>query len=469
MIESLDIPRPNFLGSGQWKVSGLKVCNILLGKNGVGKSQLMRSIRDQDMNKRHYVVPERSGDISFQAGFLAQIDNPVGNKNSSSGNYSDQYRSLVVTRLQHYYTVRGTKNDTSEFDTPEKYFQLITKLIPDFVIKPKTSSPYYELKRIASEQIVASVSVLSSGESQLLTIGLDVFMTMGLWKMENKTDCLMFIDEPDAHIHPDLQIRFASFIYECHLMFPFVQFVIGTHAMSLLSALSMVFKDSGSVSYMTGSSQEIKFECPDRVQSEIHAILGGHVLLSYLFSHPIILVEGDDDYQVWTHIVRGRKSGLCVLSCNGHEIFKYQESLEKTLSAISEKQNVAGYLVLDGDKGKLGTDSKSIKIARLNCRECENMYLTDELILEMGHSSWELACKKIITEASQHGKKYEILMGISGMDRRNDDFKGIMLALSEILDPKRLPWTVRLGKYLGRVPPSGMLKDYLGGIADIVI
>ncbi|GAG33079.1 unnamed protein product, partial [marine sediment metagenome] len=46
----------------------------------------------------------------------------------------------------------------------------------------------------------------------------------------------LLIDEPDMHLHPDLQQNFAHFIFEVLNKFN-IQILVATHSTTLLSAL----------------------------------------------------------------------------------------------------------------------------------------------------------------------------------------------------------------------------------------
>ena len=78
--DEINIPRPPHLGSENWTLNGLNNINVLLGRNGCGKSILMRAYRDLSPDNSHYIVPERAGDITFNAG-LIQESNSTGRTN----------------------------------------------------------------------------------------------------------------------------------------------------------------------------------------------------------------------------------------------------------------------------------------------------------------------------------------------------------------------------------------------------
>jgi len=181
-----------------------------------------------------------------------------------------------------------------------------------------------------------------------------------------------------------------------------------------------------------------------------------------LFGAPVLLVEGDDDYRVWVQVARSGLVNLCVLPCNGDEIKAYRKTLERIFDALSENVQLRGYALVDGDKYPDGKpEAKYVPIIRLGCHEIENLYLTDEVLQALGHS-WDSACTLVEQKAGSYGEKAEALTKVRAIDRRNYELKPVIHQLAEILDPKGLLWTVRLGKILGHSRPSGMLANFVG-------
>jgi hypothetical protein len=177
---------------------------------------------------------------------------------------------------------------------------------------------------------------------------------------------------------------------------------------------------------------------------------------------PVLLVEGDDDYRVWVQVARSGLVNLCVLPCNGDEIKLYRKTLEKMFDALSENVALRGYAIVDGDKYPHSLpEAKYVPFIRLKCHEIENLYLTDEVLQVLG-LTWAEACSKVAAAASNYGEKSGALSALGELDRRNGDLKHIIHQLAEILDPKGLLWTVRLGKILGQGGPTGMLADFIG-------
>ena len=174
-----------------------------------------------------------------------------------------------------------------------------------------------------------------------------------------KTEGMVLIDEPDTHIHPDLQQRFAKFLIDLYQTHKF-QMLISTHSTSFLAAIGQFGVDKTSVIYLTDDDEQTAIPY-DKYLRTISTCLGGHVLMGPLFGFPILLVEGDDDQRIWSEVPRSGKVKIAVISCNGSEIHQHQEALEKLSSSLLNKSTEpAGYALLDGDVRKPQTTQNHV-------------------------------------------------------------------------------------------------------------
>ncbi|TAN33020.1 hypothetical protein EPN28_03395 [Patescibacteria group bacterium] len=71
-LTELDITRPEYLGNTNWQLKDLNEITILFGKNGSGKSKLLRTLRDSNKTVFHYTSPERAGDITHNVGIMQE-------------------------------------------------------------------------------------------------------------------------------------------------------------------------------------------------------------------------------------------------------------------------------------------------------------------------------------------------------------------------------------------------------------
>jgi len=461
------IPRITQLGGGNWNVGGLTDVTVFFGRNGSGKSVMLRSWRDQSPENVHYVTPERTGEMDMQPQFMREELEASGRRNASSRNYMPDYRRRIVARIQAYFMSRGNyRGEDKAPGAPDVIERLINGLLTDFNITVQGSAVLpYKLTRIDNAEVIQSVDQLSSGEAQLVTIGLDILTIASMWEVSKQTNRILLVDEPDAHIHPDLQVRFADFLFQLVDLFQ-MQIVVATHSVSLLAALGQFGGPKTSVIYVSRQKVNYAAQTFGSVQKELSACLGGHVLMGPLFGSPILLVEGDDDYRVWSQVPRHYVTSFAVIPTNGDEIKQYQKTLEQIFASLRENDDSpCGFALLDGDKNlPLPTGAnpqRNIRFIRLACHECENLYLTDEVLADLG-TTWADAQQKITDNAASRGQKEAALRAVAAADRQHFDVKPIINELVSILDAKHVHWTMRVGRVLGRTKPTGQLAAFLG-------
>lgn len=465
-VGNISIQRPNHLGGESWNLSGLNSVTVLFGKNGSGKSVLMRAWNQSDVDSVHYVVPERTGELSYQPNYLSHQLTGQQRRGQGERNFNTEYRRHVIARVQAYFAARGNVRGDRLPGDPGDLEKLLGQLVPDFEVELRgTGNPPYEFKRASTDQVISNINDISSGEAQLIMLGLDVLTIAGIWEVEGKDRRIVLIDEPDAHIHPDLQVRFADFLVAVAEKFK-LQIVVATHSTTLMAALGQFGSEGTSVLYLDRTKSDFKAESFTSIMKELASCLGGHALMGPLFGVPMLLVEGDDDYRIWSQIPRHHKVNFAVLPSHGEEIKKYQRTLEKLFASLREEGSpLAGYALIDSDKGKPQPSEhhpqNHIKFIQLACHESENLYLCDEVLADL-KIDWEDASRKIVEKAAEYGNKSEILSGAKEWNRKTQDIKDVINEVSKIIDTKNVHWTIRVAKAIGRARPSGQLEDFLG-------
>jgi hypothetical protein len=167
----IDVNRPKTLGGGHWKLSELTGITIVFGKNGSGKSLLLRAWRDAATDTCHYVVPERGGELAYEAGYLAQQLSAQERRANSARNFVDSYRRQVVSRIQSYFAIRGDVRAGQLPGDPAEIESALSQLLPDFSLAiSATRNPPYRILRTADNSPIDNIDQLSSGEAQLLTM-----------------------------------------------------------------------------------------------------------------------------------------------------------------------------------------------------------------------------------------------------------------------------------------------------------
>lgn len=337
--------------------------------------------------------------------------------------------------------------------------------MPDFTIKIMGRSPYSELTRESTGEIIDNVNKLSSGEAQILSLGIDILTTVATWHAEDREMNLLLIDEPDAHVHPDLQVRFAEFIVKVAKDFS-IQIVFATHSTTTLSAIGRTAPDDTSIVYMEFAKSEFLAKSFSKVLMTLTACLGGHLLMGPLMGSPLLLVEGDDDSRIWSQVPRHHVVDFAVIPCGGDEIKEFQKTLEQIFSSLLDPaESPVGFALRDGDKNLPVPNEHHpqnfVRFLKLNCHESENLYLTDEVLTDLD-ITWDQAKDLLKYEASEFGQKEPLLASADDWDRQNHDLKDVIKEVAIILDDKNVQWTVRVGKRIGTERPTGQLGEFLG-------
>lgn len=471
-LKSLEITRPPFLGGNNWILKDLTDITVIFGRNTSGKSTLLRNILNQDKKNKHYISPERSGDIIFAPHLMISEMDPARREEERNKNMVIDFRQRVISMLQGYLSKRGAvkgalKDEEATF-YPGNLERLISELMPQFKFEITGESQPYKLTRQESGENISRVTQLSSGECEIFTVALDMLSMSAIWELNKQEERVLLIDEPDLHIHPELQQILSKFIVNVMNEFS-TQIIIATHSTTLLSSLGYHGREKTSAIYLNNEVEQQKAIKFQKTYQELATCLGGHALMGPLFGHPLLLVEGDDDFIIWSHACRHGRLKFAVIPCNGDEINKYAKTLEKILSSIIESpEKPLTFKLRDRDDKEIpGTNYNSayIKSLFLNCREIENLYITDEILAKIG-TSWDEAKEKIEKESVEYGQKTEDLKQIITQDRKDVDLKGLINQIAKILDPKLVDWKLRLASYLGKNTPIGQIKDFLG--ADVI-
>lgn len=240
--------------------------------------------------------------------------------------------------------------------------------------------------------------------------------------------------------------------------------LVATHSTTLLSAFGHCGGARTSVIYLDPSRDVQRASPFTDVAQQLANILGGHALMGPLFAVPLLLVEGDDDYKVWSHAVRHHVLHLAVLACEGSRLTEYEKTLENVFAALIEKPAPLAFGLHDLDERTEQPKRRGgfVTSLWLNCREVENLYLTSEVLAVVGVDAAG-ARAKILERAKDFGEKAAQLRAVGESDDwRRVDLKGLMNQVSEILDPKRVDWAIRLGSVIGKMRPNGELADFLG-------
>ncbi|MGK2742271.1 ATP-dependent nuclease [Tepidicaulis sp. LMO-SS28] len=196
-------------------VDGYDRINVILGKNGSGKSTLLR-LMDKELSPKgcvRYVTPERGGQLVLDGNLETnRSNNPNWLSQQRRKNQFMQFKESTVSEFRDLETLvlRAIEGDphmrasTFTFDTE---IRKINELLDRVELRRPERAGFELVRKDIGE--AAQSSELSSGEAELVSIAVEVLYFSYLCKQAayQSTDNWLLLDEPDVHLHPDLQHR----------------------------------------------------------------------------------------------------------------------------------------------------------------------------------------------------------------------------------------------------------------------
>lgn len=461
MFENITINKPNYLSDGNenWQVNNLSRINILFGKNGSGKSLLLRNLAQKENDYVHYIPPQRHGNITTNSRLLDEVSSNDKRFSRNKQNFSNDYHQQVIIRIRSFYEYKGKFEDRSNIFSRSDIEYIVNLACPDFKFELPDKGLYKLIRRQDGSE-VGKISNISSGEAQVFTLALDIAVSAAEWVLKNKEKRILLIDEPDAHLHDDLQDRLAEIINFVSYQYD-IQIIVATHSSALLSSFGHYGKEDVGIIFLNAESTNINAKPFDSYKRDLVKILGGTPLHATVFGAPILLVEGDDEYRIWSQANRSNSIDLTVFPCGGSSIKNYQKSLEQLFDSISNRKSNLGFALIDNDNQKPLVKQERIKYIQLNCHESENLYLTEEVLKYLGYSSWAEASDKILKESKNYPETPN-LKTVKHWDPLNEDIKNEIKNISKILDKTSNNWALTIGRVVGKGKPSGQLAKFLG-------
>ena len=327
------------------KLINHKKINIILGKNGSGKSSLLRHLNknlDKDY-KTQYISPERGGLFTYDVNVMHNLSN---NKkyidDSRNQNQVQQFKQQSHYRLTTLLTdaafsfleeVSEKSEKKSEFKRvhPNVYIEKINKLLGGNLVLTLDNRDH----RFTANRALDSIS---SGEAEIISITVEsllyFFEAKDFTESKDSKQYILLLDEPDVHLHPDLQHKFIEFLVEEIKDQQNVKIFISTHSTSILSALSeypdatvallkkgqiKVVKHKGKQEPDVEIEKNIEFKEITEELKKLLPVFGAHPLTSIYTENPLLLLEGDNDEIVWQQAIKssGGKIKFHLVQCNG--------------------------------------------------------------------------------------------------------------------------------------------------------
>ena len=459
------------------KLSNLGTFNLLLGKNGSGKSTILRNLDNALTGKGKvvYLAPERGGTLYYD-GYVETLrqKDDFGNRSERRQNQVmdfrqasvSEFKKLEILVLRHIERDAETRaNNAITFDTE---IQKLNRLL-DRVELRRSADAAFTIFLKGTEQ-APSHQDLSSGESEVISLGIEVLSFAYACRSDqySATDNWLLLDEPDSHLHPDLQRRFTELLVSAFEGIA-ARAIIATHSTSIVS--SLIDQPNARVAHVACEDANIELrEVSDSLKA-ILPVFGAHPLSQVFNQSPPLIVEGEDDERIWQTVVRSSQGRVRLFPCVARTIenmTEYETTANDVMSSIYD--NAKCFSLRDRDDRPYEIeDLGQVTRCRLNCRNAENLLVSDCVLASL-ETNWDALQAKIERwiNSNEGHVRYDNMVAFrdGGWDRKFHQLKEIRLLLVDLAGSNK-PWEVIVGRAIASLSEDSpanehSLKDYLG-------
>jgi hypothetical protein len=373
---------------------------------------------------------------------------------------SAQFRNLEVSVLREIEQ-NAEKRKDSMYSFNQTLAQ-INELLP--AIELRRSDRGFKIHNKAGATIAEDQ--ISSGEAELIALAIEVLV----FARETKANKLLLLDEPDVHLHPDLQQKFIGFVEAVALAFDF-RVALATHSTAIIGAFS---KQANLQIVPIASRDQTVFKSfsYSTICHNILPVFGAHPLSTQFNRSPVLLVEGEDDKRVIDQFVRSAEGAFLFSPCvvgTVDEMGIWENWLNEFLPSIYDAPK--GYSLRDLDNSAQCDidDVGCVSRARLNCYAIENLLLTNECFA-MHRLQTEDFRGLIIdwtVQRPDHPATPSLkVLSESFDDRRTAKIKDVRNVLVALLGTNK-PWEVLVGQLLAANinatdASKHSMREYLG-------
>jgi predicted ATPase len=462
------------LDNGKQLLTRLGKINIIIGKNGCGKSTALKALEARwggpalSAIPIRYITPERAGVLLYAPHVDGNISqNPdwlrVTRRTNQFEHFKQQtmvlYRKLEMVVLRSIEINRAAKEDFNSVVAQINSLLDNVKLVRDtetFSIQNKEDGAKIEAQNI------------SSGESELIALAIEA--ATFAWECKGKELGWLLLDEPDVHLHPDLQSRLAQMLLKLAKESG-MRIIISTHSTALLAALA---GDPGSrVAFMMKKGQSLDFREISEGLQAVLPVFGAHPLSAVFNQKKLLIVEGEDDERLWQRTFRssqGKVNVYPVAAGSIDQLNKLEREAADVLGSVYE--SAKAYSIRDRDDSAEGNpeDLGPVRRFRLRCRTAENLLLADDT-LALLKTDWEAVRAKLddwITRNPSHPHGPAMLkFQQAGYPRVDFNLKEIRNDLLGVLGTNK-SWEDAIGvaiaqlKPVASAAPADSLQAYLG-------
>lgn len=467
------------LKSADCALRNLSNLNIIMGRNGSGKSRFLRSLDrefwDKDGFNVRYVSPERAGTftrdgniithISSNPGYLRNVrsTNQVANFKAASAVLLREAETMYLRKLAATPSIRENLERNFQADRLDKINGLLTN------ISLEVGQSDFEFRALTGEPIQSGE--ISSGEAEAVSLATEIIYFFDT--LVNDRFNVLLLDEPDVHLHPDLQARLAKMIVgmleENSEQIDNVAVCISTHSAPFVCAVAA--SDYTSIGTKSFGVEEIDLKRAPDLLKRIGPFFA-HPLSLMLSEDAALIVEGEDDERVWQQTVRssnGRIKVFPVVAGSKGEQHQLEQLSVQLLSTLYDSP--IAFSIRDGD-GVIAQDLQHLlplRRFRLECYSIENLLVSDQCMEVMG-TSWEAFVPKAgkwKSENLNHKDALRLDQLVQAADRlRHEKVKVLRHLIPAIVGCKK-PWELIVAQALAAIQTTdssanSMLVDFVG-------
>lgn len=443
---------------------------VLLGKNGAGKSTLLRNIDSLGQFNTKYISPERGGTLKYDPNVdLNMSNNDQWMINDRRKNRTEQFRQQSTAQFRNLevMVLREIEKDLNKRQDASYTFDTILNHINELLpkINLERADRGFEISNIQNQKVAEDS--ISSGESELISLSIEV-LVLSRSNQENK---VLLLDEPDVHLHPDLQHKFIEFVEKIAIEGNF-KVVLATHSTAIVGAFGEG-ADLQIVPITDKDQTDYSFFKYDPICHEILPVFGAHPLSSHFNRTPVLLVEGEDDKRVFEQIMRSSQGKIRFSPCIVGTVTKmteWEKWLDTFLPSIYDTPIAYSIRDLDDSSQANIDDIGCVIRTRLNCYAIENLLLSNESLQTHGYSNEEFCSK--MKQWEELNPKHQTTEALKTLrenfgQRRTTKIKDLRNIVLALLGTSK-PWEVLVGQLIvsnlantSNDPDS--LHSYLGG------
>lgn len=264
------------------------------------------------------------------------------------------------------------------------------KRVFEMLLGPKhLADPQARLQRLQylQDEQTFDFETLSSGEREVVNIAFDFLL-------REPRDCIVFFDEPELHLHPELSYKLLRTLRSIG---QHNQFILSTHSPDVISSSldqSVVFiAPSREASDGSFANQAIPVGESDQTNQALR-LLGQSIGIVALGKR-LVLIEGEDssvDKQTYGSILGDRHPDLVLVPSGGKHVI---ESFDTVYDAVLSRTiwGVEFFMLCDGDSAPPASSaseqaSSQGRLRRLGRYHIENYFL-DEFVWAQAFAALE--------------------------------------------------------------------------------